>query len=83
MKIGLTIRHVQDVRNYKVSIEKAKNVLSFHPRYDVQSIVGELIKHGKEFSDWDNPIYYNIQMFRTLENGVTTPAMPMAAGVHA
>ncbi len=35
-KVGLTIRHVQDVRNYKVSFEKAKNVLSFHPLHDVQ-----------------------------------------------
>src|SRR6202453_5471779 len=30
MSINLVIKHIQDFRNYKVSIEKAKNVLSFH-----------------------------------------------------
>lgn len=82
-KVGLTIRHVQDVRNYKVSFEKAKNVLSFHPRHDVRSIVGHLIKHRDKFSDWDNPNYYNIQMFRSLENGITAPAMARPVGAGA
>ena len=74
VKVGLTIRHVQDVRNYKVSIERAKNVLSFHPRHDVQSIVRDLLKHQDDCSDWDNPAYYNIQMFRSFENVMTAPA---------
>src|ERR1700728_1076936 len=30
-KIKLDIQHIKDVRNYKVSMERAKNVLSFHP----------------------------------------------------
>src|ERR1700677_3005074 len=34
MSIHLVIKHVQDFRNYKVSMEKAKNVLSFHPSHD-------------------------------------------------
>jgi nucleoside-diphosphate-sugar epimerase len=83
IKVGLTIRHVQDVRNYKVTFEKAKNVLSFHPRHDVRSIVGHLIKHKEKFSDWDNPAYHNIQMFRSLENGIHAPALakPVGAGI--
>jgi nucleoside-diphosphate-sugar epimerase len=83
MKVGLTIRHVQDVRNYKVSIEKANHTLSFHPRHDVRSIVGNLIKHRDEFSDWDNPAYYNIHMFRSLESGIIAPALAKPAGVGA
>jgi nucleoside-diphosphate-sugar epimerase len=83
VKIGLTIRHVQDIRNYKVSIEKAKNVLSFHPRHDVHSIVRELIKHLDGFSDWDNPAYYNIEMFRSLENGITAPTFAGPVGAAA
>src|SRR5262245_45838495 len=31
VRLNLCIKHMQDFRNYKVSIEKAKNVLSFHP----------------------------------------------------
>lgn len=65
--VGLVIKHVQDVRNYKVSFEKARNVLSFHPRHDVRSIVHDLIKNMDKFSDWDNPSYYNIATFKLIE----------------
>jgi nucleoside-diphosphate-sugar epimerase len=80
-KVGLTIRHVQDVRNYKVSFEKAKTVLSFHPQHDVRNIVGHLIKHKDKFSDWDNPAYSNIQTFRQIENGIQGPAFAKTMGV--
>lgn len=82
-RVRLTIRHLQDVRNYKVSIERAKNVLSFHPRQDVRSIVRHLIEHKDEFSDWDNPAYYNIQMFRSIENGIHAPALAKPVGAGA
>jgi hypothetical protein len=55
------------VRNYKVSFEKARNVLSFHPRQDIGSIVHHLIANMEKFSDWDNPLYYNIRTFQALE----------------
>ncbi len=80
-KVGLTIRHIEDVRNYKVSFEKAKNVLSFHPRHDIRSIVGHLIKFKGAISDWDNPAYYNIQRFRQIENGIHGPVLARPAGV--
>jgi nucleoside-diphosphate-sugar epimerase len=81
-KIGMTILHVQDFRSYKVSIEKAKNVLSFHPRHDVQSVVRDLTNHRDKISDWDNPAYYNIQMFQSLETGIRAPTItkPVGAG---
>ena len=71
-RIRLNIKHIQDVRNYKVSFEKAKNVLSFHPRHDVSSIVGHLIENMDKFSDWDNPLYYNISTFKQLETANAT-----------
>jgi nucleoside-diphosphate-sugar epimerase len=81
VKVGLTICHIQDVRNYKVNFEKAKNVLSFHPRHDVRSIVGHLIKHRDKCSDWDNPAYYNIRTFESLENDIVAPTLTKLAGV--
>jgi len=66
-RIRLKIKHIRDVRNYKVSVEKARKVLSFHPRDDVRSIVRNLIEHMDRFSDWDNPIYYNIETFRMMD----------------
>jgi len=66
-KIGLTIKHVHDFRNYKVSIRKAENILSFHPHDDVTSIVGDLLANRARFEDWDNPLYYNIEAFKKVE----------------
>lgn len=74
-RINLCIKHIQDFRNYKVSIEKAKNVLSFHPAGDAKSIVVNLIDNLDKFQDWDNPLYSNIQAFKSLENGIEVYAM--------
>jgi nucleoside-diphosphate-sugar epimerase len=82
IRVRLIINHVKDVRNYKVSTDKAKNILSFHPRHEVRSIVRNLAENMGKFSDWDNPLYYNIEMFRLLDNGArqTKPAR-LAVGV--
>src|SRR5208282_4721827 len=74
-RINLSIKHIQDFRNYKVSIEKAKNVLSFHPAGDAKSIVVNLIENMDKFQDWDNPAYSNIQAFKSLESGIEVYAM--------
>jgi nucleoside-diphosphate-sugar epimerase len=66
-QVGLTLRHLQDFRDYKVSIEKAKNVLSFHPRETVKSIVKDLIANMDKFQDWENPMYSNIETLKILE----------------
>lgn len=65
--IKLTIKHIQDFRNYKVSIEHAMNVLSFKPKHDVESIVDNLIDNKECFKDYSNPNYYNIKVFESLK----------------
>ena len=62
----LLIDHVKDYRNYKVSCEKAKKILGFHPQHDVDSIVEDLVSHLERFKDFDNPNYYNIRVFESL-----------------
>jgi nucleoside-diphosphate-sugar epimerase len=74
-RVNLNIKHNQDFRNYKVSTEKANNVLSFHSNGDVKSIVADLIAHMQKFQDWDNPLYSNIQSFKKLEKGAEVHAM--------
>ena len=78
ISIHLIIKHVQDFRNYKVSIEKAKNVLSFHPSHDLKSIVADLIENMDKFQDWDDPLYSNIGTFRSIERGIEMQAMATA-----
>jgi len=79
MKVALNIKHIQDFRNYKVSVEKAKNVLSFHPSGNVNTIVNTLIDNMERFKDWDNPLYSNIQTLRKLESAID---MHSLAGVQ-
>ncbi len=66
-EVRLTIKHIQDYRNYKVSTAKASNVLSFHPNHNVKSIVGNLVENLHHFQDWDNPEYYNILTLKALD----------------
>jgi nucleoside-diphosphate-sugar epimerase len=77
-KVALEIQHVKDVRNYKVSIERAMNVLSFHPHQSVRSIVRNLIENMDSCKDWDNPQYYNIQVLKSLE----TPHQAASSKLH-
>ncbi len=64
--VKLKIKHIQDYRNYKVSIEKANKVLSFHPKHGVESIIEDLVRNHEKFEDFANPNYYNIQVFKAL-----------------
>jgi len=79
LRINLCIKHIQDFRNYKVSVEKAANVLSFHPTGNVKSIVGNLIDNKESFQDWDNPAYSNFLTFKRIENGIEVHDMVGAA----
>ena len=79
LHVNLCIKHIQDFRNYKVSIEKAKNVLSFHPNDDVKSIVVNLIDNSSKFQDWGNSLYSNIQIFKGMENGIEIHDMVVAS----
>jgi len=63
----IDIKHIQDYRNYKVSIEKANNILSFKPRFDVKNIISGLVQNMDRFKDYDNPGYYNIEVFKALD----------------
>lgn len=66
LKPELEILGKDDVRNYKVSVERARVHLGFKPTYDIDKIVTDLVKHRDTFADMDNPEYYNIETFRAL-----------------
>jgi nucleoside-diphosphate-sugar epimerase len=66
VRVKLTIKHLQDYRNYKVSMDKAANVLSIKPGHTVGSIVENLLRHQEKFRDMDDPVYYNIRVFESL-----------------
>jgi nucleoside-diphosphate-sugar epimerase len=65
-RVKLNIKNIKDFRNYKVSNDKAINILSFKPKHDVPAILDNLIENMDKFSDFDNPDFYNIQVFKKL-----------------
>lgn len=64
---GLNIKFMEDFRNYKVKTDKARNILSFNPRYTVKDIIKDLADNVDRFKDMDNPKYYNIRVFKMLD----------------
>ncbi len=66
LDVDLEIKHLEDFRNYKVETARARTVLSFHPSQDVVAIVEELVERRRDFEDYDNPLYYNIETYKRL-----------------
>jgi nucleoside-diphosphate-sugar epimerase len=69
----LEIRHLEDVRNYKVDFAKAERVLGFRPVHGIEQIVRELIDHRSEYGDMDDPRYSNIASFKAIDAAAKTP----------
>src|SRR5262245_4356538 len=75
IRVSVTINNIEERRNYRVSTEKARNVLGVHSSGNVKSIVDNLIDNMEKFTDWDNPLYSNILSFKALERGTGVHSM--------
>ena len=49
--VAIEIGAIEDYRNYKVSIEKARTTLGFRPKYDLEATIEDLYSHRAEFAD--------------------------------
>ncbi len=65
-KVSVEIKNVQDYRNYKVTCEKARTLLGFKPKHDVDDTVRALFAHREAYGDFSAPRFYNIQMFKDI-----------------
>lgn len=70
-RIDLEIQHVQDYRNYKVEIGKARTVLGFEPSHEVADIIEDLHDHRDRYGNLDDDRYYNIRVFERMLEGTT------------
>ncbi len=63
---GVTVKHIEDFRNYKVTCEKARAILGFSPRYGVPEMVQSLYRHMASYGDFSDDLFYNIATFKKL-----------------
>lgn len=70
-RIELELKNIQDYRNYKVAITKARTILGFEPSHDISDIVDDLHAHRDSYGDLDADEYYNIRVFRRLHEDGT------------
>ena len=56
-----------------------KVVLGFKPNHDLESITEDLLANMDSFSDFDNPTYYNIEVFKHLVRSNTGRPKPAGA----
>lgn len=66
-KIALHINNIQDYRNYKVSIGKAKTSLGFQPLFSIRDTVDDLFEHRNLYGDFENDAFYNIRTFKKID----------------
>lgn len=66
-KVAVEIKNVQDYRNYKVSCDRARTLLGFSPKFSVNHTVRELHRHAAEYGDFQQDRFYNIEVFKKLE----------------
>lgn len=66
LKIELEEKHIPDKRNYLADTRRARALLGFRPTQSIPDIVRDLLNNYEKFKDFDNPLYYNIRVFKSL-----------------
>jgi len=65
-KVGIVLKNIEDFRNYKVTIERAKTYLGYKPQHSIEDIIQDLYDNRSHFEDYDNELFYNIKVFKKL-----------------
>ncbi len=68
LQVELEIKDIQDFRNYKVSAQKAQDILGARFHGSVESIVEELADHFGPVFNYDQDNFYNIKVFKKVFN---------------
>jgi nucleoside-diphosphate-sugar epimerase len=68
-KIAIELKNVQDLRNYKVAVGKARTYLGFTPIHSIADIVDDLCDHLDVYGDYEQDCYYNIRVFKKMDCG--------------
>jgi len=72
-KVAITVKDIQDFRNYKVTCDKARNFLGFRPKHSVSDMIVDLYDHYDSYGDFSDDAYYNIKVFKKIERSGEGP----------
>jgi len=64
-RVKLVVRDVSDLRNYKVTWERAATQLGFVPRFTIADMINSLHAHHADYGDFSADKFYNIRVFQT------------------
>ena len=67
-KVDITLKNIEDFRNYKVTLQRAKTNLGFQPQYTISDIVKNLFEHKDRFEDCERDEFYNIKVFKKINH---------------
>lgn len=65
-KVDIVLKNIEDFRNYKVTIDKARTYLGYQPQHTIENIIEDLYENRASFEDYDNDQFYNIRVFKKL-----------------
>ena len=63
-KVEIVLKDVEDFRNYKVTIDKAKTYLGYQPQHAIEDIIDDLYENLAHFENYDDERFYNIKVFK-------------------
>lgn len=66
-KVAIVLKNIEDYRNYKVTVDRAKTYLGYQPQYAIEHIIEDLYENRRYFQDYDNDQFYNIRVFEKLK----------------
>lgn len=66
IQVEIETNAVTDMRNYKVTSDKARQQLGFAPVYGIAEMVQSLAEHRECYGDFSRKEFYNIQVFKEL-----------------
>jgi len=65
-RVEIVLKNIEDFRNYKVSIDKAKTYLGYQPRHTIEDIIDDLYENRAKFESYDDERFYNIRVFKKV-----------------
>lgn len=65
-EVELEVKNIYDFRNYRVSVELAKKILGFEPRYSIKDTVNHLHENLAHMRNFDDDKYYNVNIFKKM-----------------